>query len=72
MKAPSLAFPIHWGEQNVYDTGMLLRDYFAAAALSGFTASLVDESGYCVPVQTLANDCYELADAMMRARLSGE
>ena len=43
--------------------GMSLRDYFAAAALQGATAS-----GDKVPPDYLAGWCYEMADWMLEAR----
>ena len=56
------AFPIN-GDQ----TGMTLRDYFAAAALTG----LVEQAGV-LHDKELAKWAYEFADAMMTARESQE
>ena len=45
--------------------GMALRDYFAGLAMQGFIAA----SGDGVPVfRTVANNAYDMADAMLRAR----
>ena len=54
------AFPVQPGG----DTGMTLRDYFAAAALTGIIAKGEDEMypGF------RASEAYALADAMLSAR----
>jgi hypothetical protein len=44
--------------------GMTLRDYFAAQALAGYSGS---EHEYATTSAT-AKHCYDLADAMLRAR----
>ena len=44
-------------------TGMTLRDYFAAKALQGLLASEVN-----APLRTFAVQAYLMADAMMEAR----
>ncbi len=56
------AFP-----EGAEDTwGMSLRDYFAAASLTGLVAKYgMDE--YLVPTR-IALDAYALADAMIKAR----
>jgi hypothetical protein len=46
------------------DTGMDLRDYFAAASLHGFIKEEFTQPTY----EDMAKACYELADAMMKAR----
>jgi hypothetical protein len=43
------------------ETGMTLRDYFAAEAIS-FIQWNKDHNGLC------AKKCYEIADAMLKAR----
>ena len=45
-------------------SGMDLRDYFAAKALQGMLA----ETSLKATVEEFANKSYELADAMMKAR----
>ena len=47
---------------NGYDSGMTLRDYFAAAALPQ-----VDQRSHGTP-DDIALECYQLADAMLKAR----
>jgi hypothetical protein len=46
------------------DRFMDLRDYFAAKALHGFIKEEFTQPTY----EQMAKACYELADAMMRAR----
>ncbi len=45
-----------------FDTGMTLRDYFAAKAMQTF---LLDKRG---SMQDTAIDAYRMADAMLKAR----
>ena len=58
------AFPLlsKWDDKNL--NGMDLRDYFAAMALTTFLVKTkpVDMT------KTIAEECYAMADAMMRAR----
>jgi hypothetical protein len=60
------AFPVGSGDMRD-PTGMTLRDYFAAKALHGLTAShrewAIDRYA-----NRIAEIAYELADAMLRAR----
>jgi hypothetical protein len=51
---------------NGYDSGMTLRDYFAAAALQGCLASF-ESTG---TRDAFASVAYEYADAMLKARES--
>ena len=46
-------------------SGMALRDYFAAAALKGQAHRFAHPHEHC---ELLAQDCYEIADAMLKAR----
>lgn len=63
------AFPIQNG-----DTGMSLRDYFAAKAIAGWLASFGDDvthpadsaDSHCA--ETIARMSYRMADAMLKAR----
>ena len=48
-----------------FDSGMLLQDYFAAAAMQGFCAN-PDYKG--IDHKDLATWSYEVADAMMKVR----
>ena len=45
--------------------GMTLRDYFAAAALKGQAHRFAHPHEYR---ELLAQDCYDIADAMLKAR----
>ena len=47
------------------ETGMTLRDYFAAKALQGM---LAENGGGPMRNNTLAEFSYEIADAMLKAR----
>ena len=55
------AFP--WN--GLCSPGMTLRDYFAAKALQGGCSSVDVE---CVNKPVFAKWCYEMADAMLKAR----
>ncbi len=69
------AFPCHNDSALEYywiSSGMSLRDYFAAAAVQGLLAS-----NWCAQMRELApelgakqtaNDAYDIADAMLKAR----
>jgi hypothetical protein len=46
-----------------FDTGMTLRDYFAAKALQGLLTSEDIDISYATALV-----CYRMADAMMKAR----
>jgi hypothetical protein len=57
---------------TIYDTGMTLRDYFAAKAMQSFISNFlakeldeVDPHGW---MEGLAMDAYSMADAMMKER----
>ena len=47
--------------------GISMRDYFAAAALSGICATLQSEGNMYTPAQA-ANHAYDYADALMVRR----
>lgn len=53
--------------------GMTLRDYFAAAALQGMMASLVNNADWLRGEQCkiTASAAYEMADALLAARQGG-
>lgn len=51
-----------WGAP---EKGMTLRDYFAAKALP---MSIADDPERAIGRETHARWCYEMADAMMKAR----
>ena len=69
------AFPRPYSENTYYDRpkereaqeGMDLRDYFAAAALTGLLSAETEEVHY--PTKShAAFEAYEHADAMLKAR----
>lgn len=69
------AFPIAIGSQHdqyAASTGMSLRDYFAAAALTGLIAS--NDAGAGDRIEDVPGYAYAIADAMLaaRARKDGE
>jgi len=47
--------------------GMTLRDYFAAKAMQELM-TYKDRPAYLRPVDEVATDAYEMADAMLKAR----
>jgi hypothetical protein len=49
-------------------SGISLRDYFAAAALQGYTASYLSHEGAPHTSADLAKNAYEDADAMIAER----
>ena len=61
------AFPTLFIEPNYGSgyAGMTLRDYFAAAALKGQAHRFAHPHEHR---ELLAQDCYEIADAMLKAR----
>jgi hypothetical protein len=66
------AFPIpllpgqSWQSMAPCD-GMTLRDYFAAKAMQELM-TYKDRPAYLRPVDEVATDAYEMADAMLKAR----
>jgi hypothetical protein len=60
------AFPIS-GSQYSHTYGMTLRDYFAAKAMQELM-TYKDRPIYLRPVDEVAIDAYEMADAMLEAR----
>jgi len=63
------AFPIvvDYGDGVKYQTGMTLRDYFAAKAMQGMLAGLL-AYGHDIVWNQIAEDAYKQADAMLKAR----
>ena len=53
------------GSQLTIKGGMTLRDYFAAAALKGQAHRFAHPHEHR---ELLAQDCYDIADAMLKAR----
>ena len=60
------AFPTDPTSHNEFDTGMTLRDYFAAKAMQGMF-DYWDENPH-LDFEHIANCSYDMADAMMKAR----
>lgn len=67
-----LAFPLSGGQYLGEDraTGMSLRDYFAAQALTGVlqARALLNGPDSLGSQEDVAEECYELADAMIAQR----
>ena len=51
-----------------WDTGMTLRDYFAAAALQGIVSDPNNWSNSKKDMESVSHAAYEFADAMLKAR----
>lgn len=65
------AFPkdLYFDEARVgQSNGMMLRDYFAAKALSGINRDLAGLNDVPYFYERIADDCYRMADAMLKAR----
>ena len=62
------AFPLQGGVEQLETSlplqGMTMRDYFAAKAMQGLLARSVGN----INAEIMANDAYQMADAMLRAR----
>ena len=58
------AFPLNGDWSQIKDKGMSLRDYFAAQALGG----LINYSPEPDEHKAIAELCYSLADAMLKAK----
>jgi hypothetical protein len=60
------AYPQQWndGDGQRWEHGMTLRDYFAAKAL----AMKFDVAGSSAALDEHAENCYAMADAMLKAR----
>lgn len=54
--------------KSEYGDGVSLRDYFASAALTGLLANSFLAERYGVLLDGVTNECYEYADAMLKAR----
>lgn len=61
-------FKVDAEDSTVLCTGMELRDYFAAQVMGGFIGALARDINVATNKQTLAEACYEMADAMIEAR----
>lgn len=78
-KEGGLAFPLVLDEEKPVMYGMSLRDWFAGQALAGERARMVHSERLATlnevaatcgvePADVVALYCYELADAMLKAR----
>ena len=56
------------GRWTEWDKGMSLRDYFAAAALPGVVSAIMQFEGHGWSATSFANEAYQIADAMLKAR----
>lgn len=62
---PRPSSPAHEYGFHLHQDGMTLRDYFAAKAMQAF---LSKDSAMTYPDDIIAQDAYNAADAMMKAR----
>lgn len=62
------AFPVADHPSLSVDTGMSLRDYFAAKALQGLLAAQIHGFNDSPSNGPFASMAYEMADAMLKAR----
>lgn len=65
MKDGGPAFPAH--ENWRIESGMSLRDYFAAKAMAMMLHSEIRKDAWA-NVEAVASDSYKMADAMLEAR----
>lgn len=63
------AFPVR-GAIGYNKDGLTMRDYFAAAALPSLCAEEMEKEGGSFDAKKVAEDCYIIADAMLKARQS--
>jgi hypothetical protein len=72
MKEPAFPTKInteHFSHPStIYNTGMTLRDYFAAKAMQSLLVTINGVVGTNVYEHRLSKDAYKLADAMLKAR----
>mgnify|MGYP000397680460 CR=1 FL=1 len=50
------------------NTGMTLRDYFAAKGMQAFLDQLIKQGWHSDDLETVAETSYRMADAMLKAR----
>lgn len=63
------AFASHGSMGEVVQEGMTLRDYFAAKAMQAFISSIEElDSNSKIKHETIANDAFKMADAMLKER----
>ena len=70
MKATDKAFPLHAeNSAGYFFTGLTVRDYIAIQAMIGLLAGIAASyfsSRPMPPYESIAKDCYEMADAMIK------
>ena len=59
------AFPCAGSEDDLWQSGMMLRDWFAGKALAGLAVNNSRGSG---ADKMMAEQAYRIADAMLKAR----
>ena len=67
---PAFPIPLHEGQSyqsHALCDGMTLRDYFAAKAMQAFL-STYPKGVVTSPLEDVAADAYEVANAMLKAR----
>lgn len=72
------AFPQTWeqnGTTDNWENGMTLRDYFAAKAISGILSSQtemrangMDNASFGMQIETIVEESFLIADAMLKQR----
>lgn len=68
-KTGGAAFPVPATELHGTDTGMTLRDYFAAKAMQGILANPAQlDNVNDKSAEWVSRDAYQMADAMLKAR----
>ncbi|MEQ5183138.1 hypothetical protein ABN222_01255 [Providencia alcalifaciens] len=68
-KTGGAAFPIPATELHGTNTGMTLRDYFAAKAMNGILANpAMIDTATDQTLEWVAKNAYQMADAMLKAR----
>ena len=65
------ALPIVGTHEQVLETGMTLRDYFAAKAMAVVWTEIPDDADRDLALDRLGRYAYEMADAMLKAREGG-
>ena len=69
--SPAFPCPVGHIECN-HPTGMTLRDYFAAKAMQGIVSNVYFPTAKQYGAEQLAQDAYQIADAMLGEREKGE
>nr|WP_308282306.1 hypothetical protein [Providencia rettgeri] len=68
-KTGGAAFPVPATELHGTDTGMSLRDFFAAKAMNGIIANnAMIDTATDQTLEWVSKNAYQMADAMLKAR----